>query len=93
VDVVADLPADPWSSEPVQQGDGLLDDPAVGAQAGAVPDARVGDDRGDAPDLDLVAVLVVVVGPVGVDLIRALGVDLRGGLVLVGSPRSAAAVG
>ena len=36
VDVVADLPADAEPTEPVQQGQGLLDDPAHLAQAGAV---------------------------------------------------------
>jgi hypothetical protein len=39
VDVVADLPADPQPAEPVQQGDGLLDDPAAPAPAGAVAGA------------------------------------------------------
>ena len=29
MDVVADLPADPQAAEPVQQGEGLLDHPAV----------------------------------------------------------------
>ena len=47
VDVVADLPADAQPAEPVQQGDGLFDDPAVDAQAGAVLGAAAGDDRGD----------------------------------------------
>ena len=45
VDVVADLPADAQPAEPVQQRDGLLDDPAVHAQAGAVFGAAAGDDR------------------------------------------------
>jgi hypothetical protein len=36
VDVVADLPADAQPPEPVQQGEALLDDPAVHAQPGAV---------------------------------------------------------
>jgi hypothetical protein len=36
VDVVADLPADAQPAEPVQQGDGLFDDPAADAGSGAV---------------------------------------------------------
>ena len=36
MDVVADLPADAQPAKPVQQRQGLLDDPPVGAQAGAV---------------------------------------------------------
>ena len=46
VDVGADLPADVQASEPVDQGDGLLDDPASGAKAVAVGDAASGDDQG-----------------------------------------------
>jgi hypothetical protein len=48
VDVVADLPADAQAAEPVQQGDGLLDHPAVSSAAGAVRGAAAGDDRLDA---------------------------------------------
>ena len=33
VDVVADLPADAQAAEPVQQREGMLDDPTVGTQA------------------------------------------------------------
>jgi hypothetical protein len=40
VDVVADLPADAEPAEPVQQGEALLDHPAVHAQAGAMLGAR-----------------------------------------------------
>lgn len=36
MDVVADLPTDAQSPEPMQQGERLLDDPAVLAQPGAV---------------------------------------------------------
>ena len=36
VDVVASFPADPQAAEAVQPGDRPLDDPAEGAQAGAV---------------------------------------------------------
>jgi hypothetical protein len=71
VDVVADLPADAQPAEPVQQGDGLLHDPAVGAQARAVLGGAAGDDRGDPGGLDLLAVFIVVVAAVGVDGIRA----------------------
>ena len=39
MDVVADLPADPQPAEPVQQGDGLLDHPAIPSTAGAVAGA------------------------------------------------------
>ena len=48
MDVVADLPADAQAAEPVQQGDGLLDHPAVSSAAGAVRGAAAGDDRLDA---------------------------------------------
>src|SRR5690349_5698015 len=48
VNVVADLPADAQAAEPVQQGDGLLDHPAVSSAAGAVRGAAAGDDRLDA---------------------------------------------
>src|SRR6185312_1002898 len=71
VDVVADLPADAQPAEPVQQGDGLLHDPAVDAQARAVLGGAAGDDRGDPGGLDLLAVFIVVVAAVGVDGIRA----------------------
>ncbi len=72
MDVVADLPANPQPAEPVQQGEGLLDDPAVHAQARAVLGAAAGDDRGDALLPHPPAVLVVVIAAVGVDLIRPL---------------------
>jgi len=72
VDVVADLPADAQPAEPVQQRDGLLDHPAVHAQARPVFSAAAGDHRGDALGPDLAAVLVMVIAPVGVDRIRAL---------------------
>ena len=48
MDVVADLPADPQPPEPVQQRDGLLDHPAVHAQARTVFPTTAGDYRGDA---------------------------------------------
>jgi hypothetical protein len=66
VDVVADLPADAEPTHPVQQGDGLLHDPPVDTEAGAVRAAPAADDRLDAFDPNLAAVAVVVVAPVGV---------------------------
>ena len=36
MDVVADFPADAQAAEPVQEGEALLNDPSVHAQAGAV---------------------------------------------------------
>lgn len=66
VDVVADFPADAQAAEPVQPGDGAFDDPALGAEAGAMRCAASGDDGGDATGADLLAVAVVVVAPIGV---------------------------
>ena len=71
MNVVADFPADAQPAEPVQQGEALLDDPAVHAQAGAVLHAAPGDDRGDPGGPDLLAVLVVVVAAVCVNPVRA----------------------
>ena len=68
MDVVADLPADAEPAEPVQQGQGLFDDPADLAESGAVFGATTGDDRFDTPVADLSAVAVVVLATVGVDL-------------------------
>jgi len=70
MNVVADLPADAQSAEPMQQRERLLDDPAVLAQPGAVPGATAGDDRHDANSLDLLAVLVVVVRAIGEHHVR-----------------------
>lgn len=50
VDVVASFPADAQAAEAVQPGDGALDDPAEGPQAGAVQLATFGD-RGPDPAL------------------------------------------
>ncbi len=72
MDAVADLPADAQTAEPVQQGDGLLDDPPSGAEAGAVCDAASGNDWGDALGPQLTAVAVVVVAAVGVDPLQSL---------------------
>jgi hypothetical protein len=72
VDVVADLPPDAKPPEPVQQGETLLDDPAIHAEAGPVFLTAAGDEWRD-PDLAyLFAVLVVVVPTVGVDRVRSL---------------------
>jgi hypothetical protein len=51
---------------------GLLDHPAVGAQARAVVCSAAGDHRGDARLADLPAVLVMVMAAVSVDRIRVL---------------------
>jgi hypothetical protein len=45
VDAVADLPARAQPPEPVQQREGLLHDPPVGAQAGTMLRATSGDHR------------------------------------------------
>jgi hypothetical protein len=55
--LVADLPADAQSPEPVQQRKGLLDDSAVLAQARAVSGAAPSDDRPDRDRLDLLRYL------------------------------------
>jgi hypothetical protein len=47
VNVVADFPADAQAAEPVQQGEGLLDHPAVHAESGPVLLTPSGDDRCD----------------------------------------------
>src|SRR5436190_23757829 len=70
VDVVAELPTDAQSPEPMQQGKRLLDDPAVLAQPGAVFGAAPGDDRRDTHRPNLLAILVVVVGTVGIHRVR-----------------------
>lgn len=72
MDVVADLPADAQSAEPVEQCKALLDHPAVHAQSGTVLDATLRDDRGDSQGPYLLAVLVVVVTAVGVERDRSL---------------------
>lgn len=70
MDVVADFPADAESAEPVQQGEALLDDPAVHPQAGTLGFAATSEDRRDPSLADLLAVFVVVVGAVGIDRLR-----------------------
>jgi hypothetical protein len=69
VDVVADLPAHPQAAEPVQQRDALLHHPTVDAQSGAVLGAAAREPGLDVLGSDLVAVGVVVVGPIGVQLV------------------------
>lgn len=64
VDVVADLLADAQAAEPVQQRDRSFHDPAVYAQAGAVPGAAPGEVQGDLEPADLVPVGVVVIAAV-----------------------------
>ena len=71
MDVVADFPADAQTAEPVQKCDGLLHHPAVNAEARAVFDTSLGEMGGDALVADLLAVEVVVVGPVGVQALGA----------------------
>jgi hypothetical protein len=65
VHVVADFPADAQPSEPAEQGDGLLHDPAVRAEPGSVDGASTGDPRFDALGPDQASVFVVVVAAVG----------------------------
>jgi hypothetical protein len=72
VDVGADLPADAQTAEPVQQGEALLNDPAVDAQPGAMLRAPAGDHRLDPGSPDLLAVFVVVIAAVSVYRIRPL---------------------
>jgi hypothetical protein len=86
VDVGADFPADAQTSEGVQQGEGLLNDVALFAQAGAVFGAAAGDQRTDLQLADEAAVLVVVVASIGEDGIGtlagavALAADLGNGV-------------
>jgi hypothetical protein len=78
----------------VEPGEGALDDPAVGAQAGAVPCSAAGDGRHDAAGADLVAVDVVVVAPICEQRVRfPAGVSVRAGREWPGSRRSAAGAG
>ena len=71
-EVFVDVVADAQPAEPAQQGDGLLDDPAMHAQARAMSRVTAGDHGSDPGLADLLAVLVVVIAAVGIDLIRAL---------------------
>ncbi|MEE1931273.1 hypothetical protein V1J52_24375 [Streptomyces sp. TRM 70351] len=67
VDVVADFPADTQAAEPVQQHDRSFHDPAVHAQAGAVPGAAPGEVRGDLEPADLDPADLMVIAAVGTD--------------------------
>ncbi len=64
MDVVADLPADPQTAEPVQVSERALYDPALGAESGAVFGAPAGDQRFHAEAPNESAVLVVIVAAV-----------------------------
>jgi hypothetical protein len=72
VDVVAAFPADAEAFHAVIPGDGALYHPPVLAQPGPVRVPSAGDTRSDAFGAHLLAVLVVVIGPVAVQLVRAL---------------------
>ncbi len=65
VDVGSPFPAGAEPAEAVEPGDGALDHPPVGAQAGAMHGSASGDGGDDAAGADLVAVDVVVVAAVG----------------------------
>ncbi|NEE28373.1 hypothetical protein G3M53_23315 [Streptomyces sp. SID7982] len=64
-DADADADAEAEAFEAVESGEAAIDDPAVGAQSGAVEGAAAGDGRDDAVLADLVAVDIVVVPAVG----------------------------
>src|SRR5262245_19191168 len=70
MDVITDFPADAQAAEPVRQGDGLLEDPAVDTQSGAVLGAAAGELRVDALGARQITVFVVVVGTVGAERVR-----------------------
>ncbi len=55
----------------MQPGDGPFDDAAMDTEAGAMRDTASGDDRFDALGPDETAVRVVVVAPVGQQLVRS----------------------
>ena len=69
MDVVAAVVADEQSFELVQPGEGALDDPAVAAQAGAVPGLASCDLWGDAAVAELAATAVVVIAAISADTI------------------------
>ncbi|MFD6080428.1 hypothetical protein ACFWG5_33155 [Streptomyces hydrogenans] len=71
MDVVADLPADPQVAAPVQVDKGALDNPALGAESGAVFGAASSDQRLHAGRADEATVLVVVVAAVGQQHVRS----------------------
>lgn len=65
MDVVTNFPADAQPAEVMEQGEGLLDDPAVFTQARAMLGAAPCDERANAQGANLPAVLVVVVAAIG----------------------------
>ena len=69
VDLGAAVVADEQSFHPVEPGEGALDDPAIAAQAGAVPGLAARDLWLDSTLAELAAMVVRVVGAVGVDLV------------------------
>ena len=68
---MAAVVADEQPFEVVEPGEGALDDPAHGAEPGAVLALAAGDHGCDAPPTDEPAVLVVVVATIGDDLLGA----------------------
>jgi hypothetical protein len=66
------LPADAEPAELVQPGEAALHDPALGAEPGAVVLTTPGDQGSDPAGPELTAVFVVVIAPVGEQLIGAL---------------------
>lgn len=71
MDVGTDLPSDTQPAEVVRQGEGLLYDPALFAQTGAVLGTASGDQRANTQAADLLSVLVVVVAPIGENTVGA----------------------
>lgn len=67
MEVTALFPADAQAAEPVEQGDGLLEDIAGGAEPGAVGLAAAGDPGANAYGVQGLAVLVMVVATIGLD--------------------------
>lgn len=64
MDVGSSFVAEPEAAVLVEPGQGAFDDPAMAAEAGAVPGALVGDDRADPvlvqPRLDRLGVVAAV---------------------------------
>lgn len=86
MDVIADLPADAQSAEPVQQRDGLFDSPAIDPEPGAVLGSAFGELRLDSLGLHELAVLVEAVGSVGARAPRGAYVGGPAGPAQAGSP-------
>jgi hypothetical protein len=70
VDVVAAVRADEESAAVVEPGEGALNDPALGAEPGAMLGLAAGDHGLDAAAADEAAVLVVVVAAVSDQQLR-----------------------